>query len=237
MIRIWRNLFLLAIVACSSTAYGATYADAVGDTFTGAGGGILDIVSLEVTNDATDLSFTFTVVGDVIATDWGKYMIGIDTGAGGDTAGNGWNRPITMNPAGMDYWIGSWTDWGNGAELYTYGGSWSLSEATYNAPPNNDISFGKTTNTVTVTIPLANLGLGVGDSFAFDAYSSGGGGGDGAVDALSSNSQSITDWGNSFNSPGDSGLRVYTVVPEPMTLGLFGLGTLMMGLACRRRTR
>jgi hypothetical protein len=79
------------------------------------------------------------------------------------------------------------------------------------------------------------LGLGIGDSFLFDAYTSGGGGGDGAVDALSANGLSIGDWGDSFNSPGDSGLRLYTIIPEPMTLGMLGIGAVATGLGCRRR--
>src|SRR5262245_54802968 len=98
MIRFCRNLFFLALVACSATAYGAVYTDATGDLHDGTGGGAnftgfthLDIASVEVTNDATDLSFTFTLVGDIFATDWGKYMVGIQTAAGGgDVASNGW---------------------------------------------------------------------------------------------------------------------------------------------------
>lgn len=240
MIRKWQPILILAALAVATPSFGATvYTDATGDTFTGAGGGILDIVSVEVSNDATDLSFTFTLNGDVVATDWGKYMVGIDSGAGGDIGGNGWGRPITMNPAGMDYWIGTWVDSGNGAELYDWdGAAWGgPTEATYNAPPNNDISISKIANTVTVTVPLANLGLSNGDTFNFDVFSGGGNPNDGAVDALSSNSQTISDWTNSFNSPGDSGLRSYTVVPEPVTLGLLGLGALALGVGCRRRHR
>src|SRR5262245_62082194 len=100
-----RTLLALAIVALlAAPAAASTFTDPAGDTFTTAGGGILDILSLEVTNTATDISFRYTLNGDVVATDWGKYMIGIDSVAGGDTAGNGWARPISMPaPAGMDY--------------------------------------------------------------------------------------------------------------------------------------
>jgi hypothetical protein len=241
-----RNLLILAMTAMCSPAFGTIYSDATGDLHDGTGGGAnftgfthLDIASVEVTNNATDLSFTFTIVGDIIATDWGKYMVGIDVDgndATGDDLSNGWARPISMNPDGMDYWIGTWVDSGNGAELRSWNGAaWQLDEATYNAPPNNDITMGKTQFTATVSVPLSNLGLGVGDTIFFDAYSSGGGGGDSAVDALSSSTPSVTDWGGPFNSPGNSGLREYTIVPEPLTLGLLGLGSLAMGLAFRRR--
>jgi hypothetical protein len=239
MNRTCQSFLLICALLAASPSFGSTvYNDPTGDVFTGAGGGILDIVSVEVANTPTDLSFTFTLAGDVIATDWGKYMVGIDTGPGGDTAGNGWGRPISMSPAGMEYWIGTWVDSGNGAELRSWNGaSWQLDEATYNAPPNNDITMSKTTSTAKVTVPLANLGLSIGDSFNFDAYSSGGGGGDSAVDALSSSVPAIADWGGPFNSPGDSGLRTYTVVPEPVTMGLIGLGALVIGLGCRRRRK
>ena len=201
------NRFLvtvLAVVLMAGTSQASTlYNDATGDLYDGSGGGadftgftFLDIASVEVSNDATDLSFSVTLVGDILATDWGKYMIGINTNnSTGDTASNGWARPISMCPDGMDYWIGTWVDSGNGAEKYTWNGaSWDLKEATYNGPPDNDISIGTTQYTATVSVPLSNLGLSPGDMFWFDAYSSGGGGGDSAVDALSSSTPSITDW-------------------------------------------
>lgn len=237
---------LLSVVLMAGISQASTiYNDATGDLNDGSGGGadftgftFLDIASVEVSNDATDLSFSLTLVGDIQATDWGKYMIGINTNSStGDTFGNGWGRPISMSPDGMDYWIGTWVDSGNGAEQYKWNGaSWDLKEATYNGPPDNDISIATSQFTATVTVPLANLGLSPGDMFWFDAYSSGGGGGDSAVDALSSSVPSITDWPGPFNSPGDSGLRKYTVaVPEPTTLALLGLATLAMGLGCLRR--
>src|SRR5436309_4229 len=109
-----RTVLALTIVALlAAPAAAATYTDAPNDTFTTAGGGILDILSLDVTNTATDISFRFTVAGDVTATDWGKYMVGIDKAPGGDSASNGWVRPISQ-PAGMDIWLGSWVDSGNG---------------------------------------------------------------------------------------------------------------------------
>jgi hypothetical protein len=249
MFRKWQPILLAAMLAAAVPSFGAeVYSDATGDLHDGTGGGAnftgfthLDIASVEVSNNATDLTFAITLVGDIVATDWGKYMFGIDidgNDATGDIASNGWGRPISMNPDGMDYWIGTWVDSGNGAELRTWNGaSWQLDDATYNAPPDNEISMGKTQFTGTVSVPLANLGLGIGDMFWFDAYSSGGGGGDSAVDALSSSTPSITDWGGPYNSPGNSGLSKYTVVPEPATLAMLGLGAVAIGLGCLRRRK
>jgi hypothetical protein len=241
----FRQLILsAAVLAAAAPSFGAVYSDATGDLHDGTGGGAnftgfthLDIASVEVSNDATDIAFAITLVGDIVATDWGKYMIGISTGPGGDIASNGWARPISMNPAGMEYWIGTWVDSGNGAELRSWdGAAWQLDLATYNPPPG-DINMSKTQFTATVSVPLADLGLGIGDSFEFDVYSSGGGSGDSAVDALSSSTPSITDWGGPYNSPGNSGLRSYTVIPEPATIAMIGLGALAIGLGCLRRRK
>jgi PEP-CTERM motif-containing protein len=214
-------LTALVIALCASSAQATVYNDNTGDTFTGAGGGILDIVSLEVTDNGTDISFKFTLVGDTEATDWGKYMVIIDSVAGGDTGGNGWVRPINM-ASGADYWIGSWVDSGDGAELYNYGGSWSLTQATYNPPP--DILISNSTTTVTITTQLAAMGLGLNQSILLDAFTSGGGSGDGAIDSLGNPAQQVGDWGESSSAHPVQ----YTTTPEPTTLGLLALGGLIL---------
>lgn len=227
-----RALLACACAALALNAKAATYLDATGENFTAAGGGILDISSVEVNSTATDLIFKINLTGDPMATDWGKYMIALDTTAGGDTAGNGWGRPISM-PSGMDYWVGSWVDSGNGAEVWKYTGTWGLQSATYAANPDN-VGATKDSSSVTVQFAFASLGLAPGSSFVFDVFSSGGGGGDGAVDALSSASQSIGDWGNSFSSQSTLSFTI-PQVPEPASLTFVGLGSLLLVNRIRRR--
>lgn len=214
---------MCALVAGSVQAQ-QTYNDSTGELFNNSFTH-LDISSVVVDSDAVNLYFTiFTVANPINSPNWGNYMIGIDSVSGGDTTtgnnsppanGNGWDRPISMS-TGMDFWIGSWLTPNipppdGGAQLWSYDGAlWNNVGA-----PSYTIGAG-----LDITIPLASLNLNPGDTFTFDVYTSGSGGGDGAVDALSASTQSIADWGNSYNT-GANGLQ-YTVVPEPSTLALLG---------------
>ena len=213
-----------AVAFCALSTHAATYTDTAGETIFG---GILDISSVEVNNTATALTFTINLLGDPIATDWGKYMIGINSVAGGDSAGNGWARPIRMS-SGMDYWVGSWVDFGNGAEIRNWTGStWNLQSATYN--PNPDaLSISKDTSSVTISFNFAGLGLSVGSSFTFDVYTSGGGGNDSAIDALGNPAQSIANWPDPYDSAQNVYTYTITQVPEPAAAALFGFGGMVV---------
>lgn len=162
----------------------------------------LDITSVDVTVDAgeTNITFKINLNGSPVSTNWGKYMIGIRSHPGGATSGNGWGRPIHM-AGGMTHWIGSWVDDGNsptnsGGEVRTYSGNWSGTAAP---------AVSRDATGVTITTTTASLGLTPGEVFSFDVYSSGGGGGDGAVDALSSASTSITAWDGHYTTAVVSG--------------------------------
>ena len=208
------------LTALALNAHAATYLDSTGETI---GPGILDISSVEVNNTATDLIFKINLTGDPVATDWGKYMIGLDTTAGGDPAGNGWVRPIGM-ASGMDYWAGTWVDGGNGGEVRNWtGAAWALQSATYGANPDS-ISTIKNSSSVTIQFKYAGLGLAPGSTFCFDIYTSGGGGGDGAIDALGNPAQSIANWGDYYNSGSQYVTYTIPAVPEPTSLALLGIG-------------
>ena len=225
---------LVGLLAVS--AWADTYNDSTADIDAGIsnGGGTLDIVSMEVTHNATDLMFTLTVNGNITTTDWGNFMIGIATGGSGTTTGNGWSRPINLDSpiGGMDFWIGSWVNAGGGSQLWSYNG------ATWDGPGalGNYTMTPGAQSTLSYTVALATLGLGNGDTFYFDAYSTGGGGSDSAVDALSNPNISITSWSEVYTSSlGGDGLSSYTI-PEPATMSLLGLGALA-AFGFRRRRR
>lgn len=236
-------LIRLSVVLCAAATYSqaATTLDSAIDIDPGitTGNGTLDILSMEVSNDGTDIAFALTLNGNVSSTDWGKFMIGISTGSTASTnTGNGWGRPIELNSpvGGMDYWIGSNVDAPRGAQLSSYNGAaWTgpTTLASYSVVAG-------ATSTLNYSIPLASLGLAGGDTFYFDAYSSGGGGSDSAVDALSNPNVSITDWGQTYTSStgsGGVGLSSYTIiVPEPSTFALLGMGGIAFAM-CRFRRR
>ncbi len=185
------------LTVLSATPGAVVYTDAVGDIFPDFPH--LDIASVEVSNTSTHLLFRITVVGNPSSPDWGKYMIGFDTGPGGDIAGNGWGRPISMS-SGMNHWVGTWVDGGNGGQVWNWTGEdWNLQSQSGGTNPD-DILVTKDTTTVYIQFAFAGLGLNLGDSFSFDIYSSGGGGGDGAIDSLANPDRTISDWGEPYDS-------------------------------------
>ena len=198
------------------------YTDATGEVVVGTHPH-LDISAVDVTVDAAmeNIAFKITLQGSPITTNWGKYMVGVRSGPGGTTTGNGWGRPISM-AGGMTHWIGCWMDGTTGAEIRSYtGGAWS-------APSTPTVTRDDTS--ITITAPLAALALSPGEVFSFDVYSSGGGGGDTAVEALSAATASSTTWGNAYTTAVVGGspnpARTFTMPGTPdysAWIGVFGL--------------
>ena len=162
----------------------------------------LDITSVDVTVDAgeTNITFRINLNGSPVATNWGKYLIALRSGAGGATTGNGWGRPINFAP-GMTHWIGSWVDGVTppaSGNIFTWSGSAWSSTSNLNGT-NGTVTRNAGPDYVEITTAVANLGLGPGETFAFDVYTSGGGN-DGAVDALSASAASISNWGDTYTT-------------------------------------
>ncbi|MCK5799286.1 MAG: hypothetical protein KAI47_18980, partial [Deltaproteobacteria bacterium] len=90
--------------------YGAAIAtDKAGDA---QGTGILDLRSLHLYADASQLYVAITINGDIVATNWGKYVLYIDTT--NDTKGattDAWGRKVTVSdPHKPEFSINAWVN-------------------------------------------------------------------------------------------------------------------------------
>ena len=209
------------------------------------GSGVNDgagISSLTISNDAN--SITFTLNSSQPQASYIFYAIELQIvgqAANGSTSlVNPWGENIGIS-SGVNALVNTW---GTGASALTYNAGWTQNESeSYSAGGTGSTFF-------TVTFALSSLGLSVGEQFKVDAVSSyanpGGQSAYGALDtpgwpAESDNSyqpwlgsnfyDSATDPNSTFNTAGN----VYTVVPEPTTVVLVGLGGFL--LACRRFLR
>jgi len=215
-------------LAAAGVAQAAVYTDSQNELFDNSFAH-LDIASVNVTHDATSITFEIVTRGDVSAPTWGKYALAINTPGGVNDAGNGWGRPMNWNGQGIDFWVGSWADDGGdnfGGELRQMdglGGN-TLLAATYAGP---GIS-GSSLVTQVITLDRALLGLTGNDTFTFDVMTTGGGGGDAGVDHLSRSDMSMTNWGDTSTS----GQFLSYTIPSPSSLALVGVAGLIIG---RRR--
>ena len=221
------NLCAIALLASATPfAFSATtYLDAIGDSSTVPS---LDITSVFVSNSATTLSLQINLAGDPMAANWGKYLIGFDTSAGGNTTGpDAWGNPITMSLGGMDYFIGSWLDFGTGAAVLGWSGS------SWNSVSDTGIGVATGLSSVTLSLNLSALGLSEGTTFNFDIYTTAIG--NSVLDAAGG-STALT-WNQ---NPYDSGVQVlnYTVtaVPEPTAFGVMSLGAFLLAWRVRQRS-
>ena len=218
-----KMLCVAALALSAGTSFGAIYADATGDI--AVPNPNLDISGVTVTNTATSLTFSIQVTDNVAATNWGKYLIFIDTnGNASGRADNPWTRPINTNGRLNDIYIGSWIDGGGGTQLWKDIGGWVQTDG--GVPDLSQAAAG----TTSITFSLAQLGLVPGQTIFFDVATSGGGSGDPGIDHLSVAGQATSGWGN----PSTAGAYAsYTLVPSPGSFGLLALG----GLAALRRRR
>ena len=207
----------LAFVALAASA---SFADIYNDSSfdQGPDNSNLDLESVEVTNDESNVFFSVTTRDFA---NWTKYMVFVDSidGSGADGNNNGWVRNVDMGPAGIDYFMGAWVDGGGGTALYGWNDAWS------SITGGSVVNIDEASNTVTMSISMATLGLELGDSLRFEIGTTGGNEGDPATDLMNGTSAS---WGgvSSFGT-----LLEYTTVPAPGAVSLL----VAAGLIARRR--
>lgn len=200
------------------------------------------ISSVDVTNDANNISFTINTTQAMASYIYFAVELQIVGQAG--SGYDGYANPFTTS-IGISTGVNSEIDtYGSGASTYTYSGGF------------NQTSFGPYAaggtgfNYATITVPLSYLGLNVGNSFLFDVVSSyTNPEGQAAYSALDSTGYpaesdgSYEPWlgtnhydsASDANSTFNTGASLYNVaaVPEPASLGVLCLSGLLLGV--RRR--
>ncbi|HEY7118244.1 MAG TPA: hypothetical protein VH475_16775 [Tepidisphaeraceae bacterium] len=178
------------------TARAAPYADTVGEQ-AGTDDTEVDIAGVVVTRDLANLNFQINLTGDISTANFGNYLVGLQTGPGGSTTlDTPWGKPVGIS-SGMNTWVGSWVNFGGGAQVYQWDGvAWNLA------------TIGTVTlaaNSTTVSLPLDSLGLASGTPIKFDVWSTyGAPGGQSAYDALDNPLTTVPDpWnGTPYDSAG-----------------------------------
>jgi len=231
-------LTLATLPAIAQDIYTQTY---TGTGFADGGG----IGSVVVGNDASgDIDFTINTTQPMDA--YINYAIEIQQ-IGAPTGYTGFNPPWGLSigiSSGENALINTWTGAGGATAFMYSGGSW-------NGGAGGSYTAGGLGNTyATFTTTLSSLGLSSGSSFYFDVISSfdapGGQSAYGALDNLNGYpKESDGSWApwtggganyydsvpgpsNGGNSDFGSAATEYTVVPEPATCVLMGMGALGM---------
>ena len=232
-----RRLLCVAAVAAAAGIASAhtTYLDPFGASsdvdpfFLNQGFHHLDIVAAEVENESGAFNFDIVVDADIAATNWGKFLIFLDTVPGGRTD-NPWGRAITSG-AEADFYIGGWADGGGGAEIYqVVGGAWTLIGATYSTFPGAGVDLTNAAGGLwNVSVNESVFGVTPGQIIGLDMVITAGGTTDPGVDHLSLGTIATPDW----NTPSVGGAFLdYEVEPAPGSIAVLGIAGLLAG---RRR--
>jgi len=242
-------LVAAAVVGAAQWASGAVYSGNGASGF----GGTLGSGSLGITDSGGNITFTFNPSGSFGGNDVVVYIDSVaggfndtstfsDNGDFGREAISGFNggnpsRTLATFPTGFgaDYALEFENNVFTGLFGLVSGGNNSLNFVTGAAPTSG--------GPYTVTFPIADLGIAPGASFNFDASLI-------STTAYRSNETigtSVTTPGTPGDTPnaGFAGSTVFsasntyttTAVPEPASLGLLGLGALVVAGGTRRRPR
>jgi MYXO-CTERM domain-containing protein len=179
------------------TLYGAAVAtDKEGD---GNGQAVMDLKQLYLWHDTTDLYIAFTIKGDVTAanSDWGKYIIYIDTtndnqGATSDP----WQRNVVaLDPHKPEYSINTWVDQAtygtNRVEIWEWAsGAWSKGKKVSAAA----LSASSQGTVIEYRVPLTLIGSP--SQIWLEVWSTSGTTGDNAQDTINNPAEdwNATDW-------------------------------------------
>lgn len=224
------KLVLSGLLAVAASLQAQPYTDATADTIATP---MLDIQSVNVSNDATSLFFTVNL-GDndsFYSSGFTRLMLGFNTTTGGTDTANAWGSGATM--LGMDFFAGGSSA---GMNLYSKAlGGWPEWQ---NSNNNTWVAYSPLTNAsgLNFSLPLSSLGLNGGDTFTFDVYTAFSDTGR-AIDAAGKSTSTQIDW-NLVDYNSGSNVLSYTVaaIPEPSTYAAI-IGSLALGFVAWRRRK
>ncbi len=162
--------------------YGA--AEASDPDTDGAGNENMDLLDLYVCNDASYWYFCFTIDDDIGATNWGKYVIYLDTdgasGSGAPSDQGSWYRNVWVNdPHLPEYALYSWVDSPpydpSHTQFWFFSGGWSMSGGVDAVALNAGAISG-------IEWKIEKTRIGDPDSLWCEVWSTGGNSGDNARD-------------------------------------------------------
>jgi hypothetical protein len=200
----------------------------------GAGNENMNLLDLYAVADASNLYVAFTINADIVATDWGKYMLYFDTdnvmdsGATSDAWGR--NVIVTNTMHLPEFTCNTWVDsppYGTDHTQFVPwdGAAWDWGAA---GTPIAAALTGGATSVVEYAISWAQLDNPVGTIF-MEVYSTGGGDSDNAQDTINNPAE---DWNASdWSTQATVGNSSPFVIPEPGVM----IGLLLSGFALLRR--
>lgn len=197
--------------------YGSAAAtDPSGD---GNGSAVMDLTALHLWHDSTDLYITLSVTADITASasNWGKYIIYIDTtnDSSGATS-DAWTRNVAaLDPHKPEYSINTWVDQApygaNRVELWQWSGSWTKSSTGVTAAA---LASGIQGSVIELRVPLAQLGSP--QQIWIEAFSTGNGSTDNAQDTVNSPADdwNATDWSTQSQLKVSTNYSLASVTPD-----------------------
>ncbi|MCI0728533.1 MAG: Ig-like domain-containing protein [Chloroflexi bacterium] len=196
-------------VLANSTQYGSPLVDGVidqvyGDPLAsdpagdGNGNANMDLLDLYVTGDADNFYVAYTVNADIAVTNWGKYMLYVDTTNNGDGAtSDAWGRNVVVSdPHKPEYSINSWLDAAPYGTEDIQLWAWNQGTTSWNSAGTIDGAALGASSTSVVEWQIAKADLGNPAEMWLEVWDTGGGGSDNAQDTINdpADDWNASDW-------------------------------------------
>lgn len=193
--------------------YGAPVAtDQAGD---GNGNANMDLLSLYVAQDATAYYFAWTINANIVNTNWGKYILYVDTtnDANGATS-DAWGRNVVVqDPHKPEFSVNSWSDVANYGTGNIQFWQWNQGTTSWSQNSTIDEAARGAGDTSVLEWKVLKSALGNPNSIWVEVYSTGGGDNDNAQDTINDPAE---DW-NASNWSDQATLLNSTQFPAPVT--------------------